>query len=163
MKYRMLTVEELKELEKEFIQFLSSNTITGPDWENIKKNKPQKAEEMLGMFSDIVMEKALKNIKWAEVITPQSIRTFWFQEKKVSLVGIDINDSSIDLTKDPLSKLGKINHGSEPLKIWRTDKEYNVQREEELWEVLSKGASIVSAERYKWLNDLYESTKSSKN
>ena len=36
MKYRRLTIDELKELEQEFIQFLINNGIEGNDWEKIK-------------------------------------------------------------------------------------------------------------------------------
>ena len=37
MKYRRLTNEELAELEKEFVRFLVSNTVTSEDWEKINE------------------------------------------------------------------------------------------------------------------------------
>ena len=40
VKYRALTHEELESMEKEFIDFLVLNGITGEDWEKLKNEKP---------------------------------------------------------------------------------------------------------------------------
>jgi hypothetical protein len=56
MKYKRLTTEELKHLEKEFVNFLASAQITGSDWEKMKANEIEKAEELLDVFSDLVFE-----------------------------------------------------------------------------------------------------------
>ena len=43
MKYKRLGTSELKELENEFIIFLSSAQITGLDWDKMKKIEQEKA------------------------------------------------------------------------------------------------------------------------
>ena len=56
MKYRRLDQNELKTLEKDFIEFLASQSITADEWENMRK------EQQLGLidiFSDLVFEKVL--------------------------------------------------------------------------------------------------------
>ena len=41
-KYRLLTQDELNELEHEFINYLVLNGITAEDWEDIKKSKQER-------------------------------------------------------------------------------------------------------------------------
>ena len=59
MKYRYLTPEELQLFEDELIQFLIVNGIDGPEWEKINKTNPDKARELVGLFSDVVIHRSL--------------------------------------------------------------------------------------------------------
>jgi hypothetical protein len=43
-KYRLLTLEELKSMEKEFVDFLVLNGIPGEDWVKLKDTDPDRAE-----------------------------------------------------------------------------------------------------------------------
>ena len=63
MKYRCLTDEELKELEQEFKHFLISNNVYTEEWEKLNKKKDKRVQELVELFSDVVLDKALKNIK----------------------------------------------------------------------------------------------------
>ncbi|MEP0676046.1 MAG: DUF6495 family protein, partial [Nonlabens ulvanivorans] len=56
MKYRRLTKEQLEELHPEFINFLATQTITAGEWDEIKNNKTEVAEQELDVFSDLVWE-----------------------------------------------------------------------------------------------------------
>lgn len=49
-KYRLLTHEELIELEKEFIDFLILNSIVASDWMKIKNEEPEKATRFIHLF-----------------------------------------------------------------------------------------------------------------
>ena len=51
MKYARLTKEQFEELNKEFINFLATQSITADEWQDIKANKPEVAEEELDVFS----------------------------------------------------------------------------------------------------------------
>ena len=42
LKYRRLSKEELEALEDEFVKFLSAQSISAPDWQNIKSQNPRK-------------------------------------------------------------------------------------------------------------------------
>ena len=57
MKYRLLDKEELVEMEAEFIRFLATRSIPGPDWEKMKTAQPQRVNDLLEEFSDLVFEK----------------------------------------------------------------------------------------------------------
>ena len=58
MKFRRLTNEELKPLEKKFIQFLVTNTITGEDWAKMKEQRPEHALKLVDIFSDLMFEES---------------------------------------------------------------------------------------------------------
>ncbi len=62
-KFRSLTHEELESMEKEFIDSLVLNGITGEDWEKLKKESPENAEGICESFSDVVFTKILKQCR----------------------------------------------------------------------------------------------------
>ena len=76
MKYKRLSIEELKALEKEFISFLASAQITGQDWEKMKVEEASKAEELIDVFSDLVYEKVMNKIQYLEYRDQRSINIF---------------------------------------------------------------------------------------
>ena len=60
MKYRCLTSEELKELEQELKHFLIANHVYTEEWAALNKKKDKRVQELIELFSDVVLEKALK-------------------------------------------------------------------------------------------------------
>ena len=158
MKYRCLTNDELNELEEEFKHFLISNNVYTKEWEELNKKNDKKVVELVEMFSDIVLDKALKNIKYLEHITPQDIKSFKCDKNQMILIGIASKNQLIDFTKDTLSDF------KDDLDIFKTRKDYYKQREVEIFELLQSGCSIINEERFKKLELAYTySTKQMKN
>ena len=158
MKYRCLSDEELAELEGEFKHFLISNNVYTEEWEELNKKKDKKVQELVEMFSDIVLDKALKNIKFLEHITPHDIKSFKCDETQMTLIGIVSKNKKVDFTKDSLSDL------SDDLDIFKTTKQYHKEREREVFELLNSGCSIIDEERFKKVELAYSySTKQMKN
>ena len=52
MKYKRLTKEQFEELHGEFSTFLASQSIDKGEWDKIKVEKPEVAEQELDVFSD---------------------------------------------------------------------------------------------------------------
>ena len=50
MKYRRLTLEELKPLENEFIDFLVVNGVIADDWEQLLANDVEKSNQIIDAF-----------------------------------------------------------------------------------------------------------------
>ncbi|MCF8238538.1 MAG: DUF6495 family protein [Saprospiraceae bacterium] len=145
MKYRRLAADELQELETEFVQFLSSNTITGPDWEALKREKPERAEELIELFSDIVFEKVLEKIEYLEISTPKDIRTFHCEQDRIRMNGIRVEgETSLDLTqaKDAQSMIIEARESGATLKAYSGEKGYTPGRSEELFRMIQQGALI---------------------
>lgn len=57
-KYRLLTHEELIELEKEFIDFLILNSIVASDWMKIKNEEPEKATRFIFFLVTLFLKKS---------------------------------------------------------------------------------------------------------
>ena len=158
MKYRCLTDEELTTLEPEFKQFLIANNVYTEEWEALNKRKDKKVQELVEMFSDIVMEKALKNINYLEHLSANSINAFKCGAKEMTLIGINTKNQNIDFNKDTLTDF------ADELNIFKTSKPYNKVRELEIFELLQSGCSLIDEERFNKLNMAHAySTKQMKN
>ena len=158
MKYRMLTKEELEELEPEFVTFLAANGVPAEDWVRIKTEDPDKAEELIAIFSDVVFDKILSNVHFLEHRQPDIIRIFRFGEQKVIMNGIRIEGASaIDFTKNQdtgaLLQLFKMSAGK--LKIFTAEKRYKKDRLQEIFDLMQSGAQILKDDRlYSTIEDL---------
>ena len=100
MKYRRLAPSQLEELRDDFVQFLAANSIPADDWVKLKQAKPEAANELIDIFSDIVWEKVVSKIKFLERRAKRGIRVFSFGEEKAEMVEIKVPDGSLDFT-DP--------------------------------------------------------------
>ena len=98
MKYTRLTKEQFEELHKEFINFLATQSITAKEWDEIKANKPEVAEQELDVFSDLVWEGVLGQITYLEHISPQQMHLFHLKEDIMTLIAIKLKNEEIDLT-----------------------------------------------------------------
>lgn len=145
MKYRRLRPDELEQLEQEFIHFLVANGIPGPDWEKIKASENEKAEELIGLFSDIIFDKTLEQVRYLEFKTPKDIKTFHCLEDKIVLNGLRVEgDTALDLTQtqDPREMLQLLSAGSAKLKLYTAQKAYQPSRKQELFKMMESGALI---------------------
>lgn len=159
MKYRRLTNNELEELELEFKQFLVSNDLSSEEWDTLNSNNPDKALYLVEMFSDIILEKALKSIKFVEYITPKGVKSFFCDKEEIVLIGITSNDNDLDFTKSSPKELT-----AKKLNIFKKSKPYKKEREVEVFELLQSGCSIINEEHYRKLELAYTySTAQSKN
>lgn len=94
VKYRRLSIEELAELEAEFIRFLAAQSIVADDWVKIKESDEARKEELLDSFSDVVIEKTLFNANYLEQRTTKRILCYKVEESKIVLRGIELEDDS---------------------------------------------------------------------
>lgn len=156
MKYRRLTMEELKDMENEFVRFLVSNGVTADDWEKIKVENPTKAEGLIEIFSDVVFDKVLEKVKYIEFRTPYDIKTFRCLENKIELLGLKVSGtSSLDFTKSqPLQNmLTYIKSAPEGgVQMYSAEKAYKDNNpKKEIFSMLENGAFISEGEIFEAL------------
>lgn len=150
MKYRILTRDELEELESEFITFLVTNGITGEDWIRIKAEDSGKSQQLIAIFSDVVFEKILSTVHFLEHRQKDIIRIFKFDEDKVIMNGIRVEgQTAIDFTRDQdattLIQLFQLSAGK--LKIFTAEKGYKKDRLLEIFDLMQSGAQILKNDR----------------
>jgi len=157
MKYRRLDVEELQEMEKEFIRFLATRSIPGPDWEKIKTEQPDRMNALLDEFSDLVFEKILSGITHLEMKTPNDLKTFKCGKEKIELMGISVEgNSQIDFTRDqsPSEMMAQFKLSEAKLKLYRAEKLYKENRELELFKMMEGGCLIADGDMFEMLSGL---------
>ncbi len=154
MKYRYLTPEELQLLEEELIQFLIVNGIDGPEWEKINKENPDKARELVGMFSDVVIHRSLEKVKFGEQSTRSRFFIFAFHEDEVELLGCQSKNSESDISTFELLMQEILNNPSE-IELFRQSKKYQHNREQEIFTMMNNGLLLSEQSRYDLLLKLY--------
>ena len=82
MKYARLTKEQFEELHPEFTNFLASQSIDKKEWDTIKEEKPEVAEQELDVFSDLIWEGVLTKAEYLEHFSKNHI--FYFIAKKAT-------------------------------------------------------------------------------
>ena len=145
MQYRRLRQAELDDLEQAFIRFLATNSITGQEWVRIKGQQPERAEELIGLFSDLVFERVLKDIQYLEFKTSKDIKAFHCLESQIILNGLLVEgDTSFDFTleQSPQQMFQQIQRSGAKLKLYTAEKTYSRGRELELFEMMENGALI---------------------
>ncbi len=145
VKYRQLNQDELKEFEKEFIEFLVINGITADEWVNLKAKHKEKAEAIIYKFSDVIFESILRKVNYLEHISPKSIKCFQCLKDEIRLVGVDASkQSSIDFKNNTPTTFND-------LEVYTSTKKYNKQREVEIFNLINAGAQISDGELFKKL------------
>ncbi|MCB0585436.1 MAG: hypothetical protein KDD06_08945 [Phaeodactylibacter sp.] len=145
MKYRRLHQDELENLEKEFVQFLASNQVTANEWEKLKAEEAEKAEQLIDIFSDIVFEKVIDDIEYLEYKTPKDIKAFHFEENRIVMNGLLVDgQTSFDFTleQSPQQMLQQIQLTGARLKLYTAEKAYSRGRNMEIFEMMENGALI---------------------
>ena len=83
MKYRMLSEEELQIFEEDLKQFLIVNGVHNDEWVEMNSNNPDKARDLVGVFSDSVLQKVYEKIRFIEHRSNSSCMVFHLLEDKI--------------------------------------------------------------------------------
>jgi len=154
MKYTRLTKEQLEELHKEFINFLASQSITAEEWANIKKHKPEVAEEELDIFSDLVWEGVLKRVHYLEHISTSQMHLFYCLKNEMHLISIKVKNDAVDLTtKDGFEWL-RNNLISEGVEFYTAKKTYTDDKSLDKFNLIEQGATITKGELFNYFEKL---------
>lgn len=152
MLYRRLTKEELESMAEDFALFLASNSIDKNEWDQIKEENREKAEEMLDIFSDMVFEKALSSCKYLERITETEIHTYQFHPEQAHLISVRMaNGAEGDFLNGNMSDLFMNLLKNKQLEVIQGTKKYEDKRELEMFKEVEKGAAFSKGDLYQSL------------
>lgn len=150
-KYRLLTADELKEFEKEFIEYLIVNGIDSKEWEELKRKDQEKANAVIDLFSDVVFESVMRKIRFLEFRGPKELKTFQCLPDKIILTGLSAAENSNADFTDPLFLREALSNPPEGFKIYTSEKKYSKPRELELFEMTGSGCVITDGQLFKTL------------
>lgn len=146
VKYRRLDLAELKELEKEFTRFLASQSIPAEDWEKMKQQQPERAEGLIGVFSDIVFDKVLAKVEYLEDRQPHTLRVYKLMDDHISMMGMMVEGApAFDFTQDypPQEMLARLNAAGGQARLFTGTKKFQFTKEKEAF-LLMEGGALIS-------------------
>ena len=148
MKFRMLTEEEMKIFDEDFKHFAVANGVSNEEWIEMNEKEPVKAKQLVEIFSDTVMQKVYEKLGFIEHRTPSSCMVFKLGKENIELISINAKSDIVDLSTPESIHEALVNNAGE-LSIFKTEKKYNKQREEEIHEMLEQGC-LNSSEAF-WM------------
>lgn len=153
MKYRQLTKEQFESLHEEFATFLATQSIDAKEWKQIKEEKPHIAEEEMNIFSDLVWEDVLNKTKYVEHYSQQSANLFFCDTKQIHRIAIKVNWDINLLEQEGFEWLMK-NPMDNSVDIYTGSKNYDKERNLEIFDLIEKGSSISKGEIYNYFKAL---------
>src|SRR6476620_5741278 len=142
MKYTRLTKEQFEELHPEFINFLATQSIDKSEWDKIKAEKPDVAEQELDIFSDLIWEGVLSGAKYLEHFSKNHIFLFeCFDDYVTSIILKSMAPETDFLTKDGLQWLSD-NMFTDNIEMKIGRKDFTEERNHSIFSLIQQGAFL---------------------
>ena len=157
MKYTRLTKEQFEELHQEFTTFLATQSIDRAEWDTIKKEKPEVAEQGLGVFSDLIWEGVLTKAQFLEHFSKNHIFLFQCFDTEVKSIVLKSLVPEVDfLTKEGLQWLSD-NMFTETIEMKVGKKVFTEERNYSLFQLIQQGAFLSDGQLFNQINTIIES------
>jgi hypothetical protein len=157
MKYKRLTKEQFEALHQEFINFLATQSIDRAEWDKIKADKPEVAEQEMDVFSDLIWEGVLSNANYLEHFSKNHIFLFHCQEKIIQSIVLKTISQEVDfMQKDGLQWLSD-NLFTDAVEIHLGKKEYEEERKIAIFDLITQGAILSDGQLYLQINSIINS------
>lgn len=156
MKYARLTKEQFEEMHQEFINFLATQSITADEWEQIKKDKPEAAEEELDIFSDLIWEGVLNKVEYLEHFSPNQIYLFHITTATIELIAIKVENEAIDVTSREGYQWLQTNLMDDAVNIYTSTKAISDDRNKDIFALIKQGANITKGKLYGYFENIVQ-------
>jgi hypothetical protein len=157
MKYTRLTKEQFEELHQEFSNFLATQSIDKAEWDTIKVEKPEVAEQELDVFSDLIWEGVLSKAEYLEHFSKNHIFLFQAFDTYVQSIVLKSLVSETDfLTNDGLQWLSD-NMFTENIEMKVGKKVFTEERNTSIFALIQQGAFLSDGQLFKQINSIIES------
>lgn len=157
MKYTRLTKEQFNELHPEFTNFLATQSIDKSEWDKIKREQPEVAEQELDVFSDLIWEGVLSRAEHLEHFSKNYIFLFQCSDSFVhSIVLKSMNPETDFLTKPGLQWLSD-NMFTDNVEMKVGKKPFGQDRNADVFALIQQGAFLSDGQLYKQIKSILDS------
>ncbi|MBZ4034837.1 DUF6495 family protein [Flavobacterium sp. 17A] len=157
MKYARLTKEQFDELHAEFASFLATQAIDKKEWDELKINKPEVAEQELDVFSDLIWEGVLSRAEYLEHFSKHHIFLFHCFDTYIQSIVLKSLSAETDfLTKEGLQWLSD-NMFTENIEMKVGKKVFSDERNASIFELIKQGAFLSDGQLFNQINTIIES------
>ena len=157
MKYARLTKEQFEELQQEFVNFLATQTIDKSEWDSIKANKPDIAEQELDVFSDLIWEGVLGRAKFLEHFSKNHIFLFECFDKEIKSIVLKSKVPEQNfLTKEGLQWFSD-NLFTDNIEMRLGTKLFSKDKNSDIFSLIQQGAILSDGKLYEQINQILNS------
>lgn len=157
MKYTRLTKEQFEALHPEFINFLATQSIDKTEWDKIKTENPEVAEQELDVFSDLIWEGVLSRALYLEHFSKNHIFLFHCFEKHIeSIVLKSLVPETDFLTQEGLQWLSD-NMFTDNIEMKVGKREYTEERNLAIFGLIQQGAFLSDGQLYQQIDAIIKS------
>jgi len=154
MKYSRLTKEQFEALHQEFANFLATQSIDKKEWDEIKTNNPEVAEQELDVFSDLIWEGVLSQTHYLEHFSKNHIFLFHCLETEVKSIVLKTLESEVDfMTSKGLEWMVK-NLFTDAIDIHVGRKKYEAEKNAAIFDIIQQGAILSDGQLYQQIDQI---------
>lgn len=150
----MLNDDELRHLEEDLKHFLIVNGVHDTEWEALNRENPDKARELVGVFSDTVLQKVYEKLEYLEFRSADACMVFHCGKEQQEVIVLNRKSGSQTDLSTPESIHAALTKHADDLSFFRSKKEYTGSREEEIHRMLEQGCLLSTREFWEALNQL---------
>jgi len=144
VKYRFLSDEELKEFDEEFKHFLIANGLHAEEWKAMNEDNPDKAIEIVGLFSDLILDKVYDKTEFLIHVGEKNLKVFKFFNEKAILLGVEYKGEG-SFPDDEILKF--VVDNADQMLIFGTSKSFTEEKRNQELHFLVKHGAIVTDEK----------------
>ena len=157
MKYSRLTKEQFESLHKEFATFLASQSIDKKEWDEIKTNKPEVAEQELDVFSDLIWEGVLSQTSYLEHFSKNHIFLFHCLESDVHSIVLKSLEPETDFMTTKGLEWMVNNLFTDAIEIHVGKKKYEEEKNVAIFKIIQEGAILSDGQLYQQIENILNS------
>jgi hypothetical protein len=138
MRFRRLTTEELFALETEFKQFLIISEQYDEEWRILVKTNPEKAEEFIALFSDLVLEKVYSQLSYLVHFSDSIVSFFDVKNNPLKAYHIKRSDNLPLHDEQVLEEVLEVHY--DELSFYIGEKNLVKEKVDEIYDLIRKGS-----------------------
>ena len=139
MKFKILSKDDLSHLEEELKHFLIANGVSNEEWIDMNENNPDKAIDLVELFSDVVYQKVFEQLKFVEHQSKDALLVFKCDKEEIRLIGVNVKKGMPGDLSSPEKIQETMKDHVESLEIFRSVKPYSKDREMEVFKMVESG------------------------
>jgi hypothetical protein len=161
MRFRSLTIDELKELETEFKQFLIINQVYNEEWIEMNQKDLEKANSLVDLFSDQVLEKVYSKIDFLEKRDKYAFSVFAVTKNDIETITIQSKNQTIELFTNAQIETA-LNQYLNELEIFCGTKKLAKEKCDEVFDLIKEGCEISSLDVWHSFSSFLDQIKKSR-
>lgn len=154
MRFRRLTSDELLALETEFKQFLIIHELYDEEWRTLAKQSPEKADEFIGLFSDIVFEKIFNELDYLVHFSHQVVS--FFDVRNNPMTAYHIRSTSDLFLQNETLLAEAVSQKLDELSFFIGKKNVEKTKAEEVWDLIQKGSEKCDESYFNYYVNLFQ-------